>query len=141
MRIETTDAPSEADQATVLSGLATYNQIAPAVTAQPIAVWVRDEDDQVVGGLYGQTGARWFFIEYFWLPEHLRGSGTGAAVLRRAEEEAVARGCIGAWLDTFSFQAPGFYERQGYSAFGVLDDFPAGERRHFMSKRLDRAAG
>lgn len=68
------------------------------------------------------------------MPETLRGSGLGASLMRRAEEEAVRRGCRGAWLDTFSFQARGFYERLGYTVFGTIQDYPPGHRRHFMQK-------
>ncbi len=140
MRIETTDAPSEADRGVILDGLRAHNLAKAGMTSRPIAVLVRDDDGQAVGGLTGQTGGGWLFIEYFWIPEGMRGGGMGARIIAQAEQEAVARGCVCAWLDTFSFQAPGFYERQGYSAFGVLEEFPAGEWRHFMRKRLVQAA-
>ena len=39
-----------------------------------------------------------------------------------AEREAIRRGCRGAWLDTYSFQARGFYERLGYTIFGTIDN-------------------
>jgi len=55
-------------------------------------------------------------------------------MLAQAEREALARGCRGAWLDTYSFQAREFYERQGYSVFGILDDYPPGQKRIFMQK-------
>jgi hypothetical protein len=51
-----------------------------------------------------------------------------------------ARGCVGAWLDTFSFQARGFYERLGYSLAGTIPDHPLGEARYFMIKRWDAPA-
>jgi len=53
-----------------------------------------------------------------------------------AEQEADRRGCIGVWVDTHSFQAPGFYERLGYSPFGVIEDYPPGHSRLFLQKRL-----
>ena len=46
------------------------------------------------------------------------------------------RGCVGARLDTFEFQAPGFYEKLGYTRFGRIDDHPRGYSRFFMQKRL-----
>jgi ribosomal protein S18 acetylase RimI-like enzyme len=70
------------------------------------------------------------------VPEAQRGAGIGRELMRRAEAEAVERGCLGAWLDTFSFQAPGFYERLGYSIFGRIDDYPPGHSRFFMRKSL-----
>ncbi len=138
MRIEITDAPSDAGKAGILDGLRAYNLAIAGVTMRPIAVFVHDDDGQVIGGLTGRTGGGWMFVEYLWLPPRLRGSGMGAEIIGRAEQEAVARGCTGVWLDTFSFQAPGFYESQGYETFGMLDDFAGGAKRHFMSKRLNQ---
>ena len=57
--------------------------------------------------------------------------------MRRAEDEARRRGCRGIWLDSFTFQAPGFYQRLGYEIFGALDDYPPGDKRCFLRKRLD----
>jgi GNAT superfamily N-acetyltransferase len=71
-----------------------------------------------------------------WLPEAVRGRGYGHHLLTLAEDEARRRGARHAHLDTFSFQAPGFYEEHGYRVFGTLDDFPAGHQRYFMTKEL-----
>ena len=68
----------------------------------------------------------------------MRRRGVGTALLRRAEAEAAGRGCLGAMLDTFSFQARPFYETQGYRVAGELSDFPPGHSLYVMQKRLDR---
>jgi hypothetical protein len=47
-----------------------------------------------------------------------------------------ARSQKGIWLDTFSFQAPEFYKRLGYSEFGRIDGYPENEARLFFVKRL-----
>jgi hypothetical protein len=47
------------------------------------------------------------------------------------------RGCIGARLDTWGFQAKPFYEALGYTVFGVLEDYPPGETEYLLAKRLD----
>jgi ribosomal protein S18 acetylase RimI-like enzyme len=57
-------------------------------------------------------------------------------LLAEAERIAQERGCIGAQLDTMSWQALTFYERHGYSVFGVLDNFPPGHRKYFLKKSL-----
>ena len=75
-------------------------------------------------------------MRLFHLPGDLRRQGLGKELLRRAEDEARACGCVGAHLDTFSFQARGLYEKQGYAAFGALPDCPPGHARFFLSKRL-----
>lgn len=92
------------------------------------------------GGLVGATNFGWLFVKYLAVDEELRGSGIGARLLERAEIIARQRGCVGAWLDTFSFQAPAFYRRMGYAEFGRLDECPPGNARHFFAKWLTDGA-
>ncbi len=53
-----------------------------------------------------------------------------------AEDEARARSCHGAYIDTFNPIALKTYERAGYVPFGKLDDFPKGRSRTFLQKPL-----
>lgn len=102
-----------------------------------LAVLIKDpETGVVIGGLWGRTSWKWLTIETLFIPETHRGSGLGSEAMKLAEQEAVKRGCIGAWVDTHSFQAPGFYKRLGYHAFGVIQDYPPGHSRLFLQKRL-----
>jgi ribosomal protein S18 acetylase RimI-like enzyme len=71
-----------------------------------------------------------------WIREDLRGCGYGHQLLTRLEDEARQRGARHAHLDTFSFQAPTFYQRHGYRIFGELPDYPAGHTRYYMVKDL-----
>ncbi|MBU8536269.1 GNAT family N-acetyltransferase [Falsiroseomonas tokyonensis] len=122
----------------LLAGLSTHSvaQAGPHGHA-PFSLAVHAPDEaQPAGGLYGYSFFNWMFIQYFFLPEALRGQGLGRLLMQRAEEEARARGCAGIWLDTFSFQALPFYESLGYRQFGRLDDFPPGHSRHYLMKRL-----
>ena len=73
------------------------------------------------------------------VPADARGQGLGTQIMQRAEAEALARGCVGAWLDTFEFQARGFYEKLGYACFGQIDGYPPGFSRFFMKKTLQAA--
>ena len=52
------------------------------------------------------------------------------------ESEAARRGCHSSHLDTFDFQALGFYEKLGYRTFGELDDYPPGHRRYSLARPL-----
>jgi ribosomal protein S18 acetylase RimI-like enzyme len=76
----------------------------------------------------------WLFVDALWVHPDLRGQGAGRALMAHAERRAGAAGCHSAWLDTF--QARGFYEAIGYRVFGTLEDFPAGQTRSFLRKRL-----
>jgi GNAT superfamily N-acetyltransferase len=93
-------------------------------------------DGEIAGGLIGETHWEWCYINMLWLREDLRGRGYGHQLLTLAEEEARRRGAKNAYLDTFSFQAPEFYKQHGYRVFGVLNDFPPGHQRYYMTKAL-----
>jgi GNAT superfamily N-acetyltransferase len=101
-----------------------------------LALALRDAKGRIEGGLWGQSYYHWLFIDLLLVPDRLRGQGIGMELLARAEAEARARGCIGVWLDTFSFQAPAFYARRGYAVFGEIADYPVPHRRLFLKKRL-----
>jgi GNAT superfamily N-acetyltransferase len=132
-----TDGPDQAAYDAILTGIVAYNDIHAEPDRQRVlAVLVKGDAGQVVGGLWGATAWQWLFVRLLWLPEALRGKGLGRDLLRRAEAEAVKRGCGKVWLDTYSFQARGFYEKLGYSVFGTLEDYPPGHRRYFLQKRL-----
>ncbi|TPI16241.1 GNAT family N-acetyltransferase [Mesorhizobium sp. B4-1-3] len=103
---------------------------------KPLAVFVRDETGAIVAGISGYTAWGWLYVQWLWVDEKLRGKGVAADMLDAAEGEAVARGCHGAWIDTFSPTAEKVYERQGYKPFGELPDFPIGRRRIFLQKKL-----
>jgi len=104
---------------------------------QPLAVLVRDpQSGDVVGGASGRTSLGLLFLDLFHLPETLRGMGLGTEVLRRFEEEGRRRGCRSAVVYTISFQAPQFYERNGWVRFGEVPCDPPGTSRIFLSKAL-----
>ena len=142
MHIEQTDTPSEADYQALFVLLDAYNDEASArpEPSRKFALLLRDDAGALAGGLWAISYYDWMFIGQLVLPAALRGTGLGSRLLRQAEAEARARGCIGVWLDSFAFQAPGFYRKQGYTEFGRIDAYPRGHARHFFLKRLDGAA-
>ncbi|MGE7956225.1 GNAT family N-acetyltransferase [Pseudomonas sp. NPDC089530] len=119
-------------------GLAAFNeQLAGYNDRQPLAVELKDPaTGQVLGGISGRTSLGVLFIDLFYLPEHLRGSGLGARLLAACENEGRRRGCRSAVLYTLSFQAPQFYEKHGWQRFGEIPCDPAGSSRIFMRKAL-----
>jgi GNAT superfamily N-acetyltransferase len=119
------------------SRLIEYNRShEPAVNYLPFLLSLNDDAGEMVAGLYAQMYYSWMFVELLWVAEHSRGHGLGSKLLAQAEEQAREHGCHSVWLDTFSFQARGFYERCGYTLFGDLPDYPEPHRRYFFSKRL-----
>jgi len=134
--IRPTESHHESVHKTVLESLIAFNDANVGESSyRPIAFAIEDERGQIMGGLSGATAYGWLFVELLFVPEALRGQGVGTRLIQLAEAEAIARGCHSAWLDTFEFQARGFYERLGYTCFGELKNYPTGSR-FFMSRRL-----
>ncbi len=99
-------------------------------------VIARSADGTICGGLLGGTYWGWLHIDILWVREDLRRHGLGSRLLSAAEAEAIRRGCRHAHVDTFDFQAPGFYGKKGYSVFGEVYDLPPGHRRIYLRKDL-----
>lgn len=136
-----TDAPDYAAREPILRALIAYSESrAQPMNARPVAVLLNDpQTGHLIGGLWGRTAWAWLHMDTLYVPEAFRGAGLGSKLVRMAEAEAIGRGCVGAWLDTFSFQARAFYERLGYRVAGTIDDQPPGHARHFLHKRLGEA--
>jgi GNAT superfamily N-acetyltransferase len=140
--ITVTDTPPEGARDAVLAPLAAFNTAQTGDTApwRPFAILISDaETTTIAGGLWGGSIYAQFFVELLVVPEALRRHGLGRELMQRAEAEAIARGCAGIWLDTFSFQAPGFYQKLGYEIFGEIPDYPPGHSRFFLKKPLPRS--
>ncbi|MBD9440150.1 GNAT family N-acetyltransferase [Pseudomonas sp. PDM04] len=137
LTIERSQNPTPEDREAILAPLRAYN-VAQAGDgkAELLALLVRDDQGEILGGLYGRFFYRWLFIELLSVPEQARGDGMGSQLMRMAEDLAREKECVGIWLDTFSFQAPAFYQKMGYSELGQIVDYPPGHRRHFFQKRL-----
>ena len=134
-RIGAEAAPSPEDARAVVDGLLAFNEpfIGPP-NERPLAVFVRDAEGRVVGGLLGHTKWQWGYVAKLWLAPELRGQGYGRRLLAVAAAEVWSRGCLGVFLDTFEYQALPFYQRQGYELFGTLDGYPPGYRQYYVRK-------
>jgi GNAT superfamily N-acetyltransferase len=141
-RIELTDAPPGDAFQKIRDPLRSFNRaIAGDSGHRPLAVLLTDpRSGEIVGGLWGSTGWGYLYTDLLFIPEPLRQLRLGSKLILMAEEEAVRRGCHGAWVDTYDFQARGFYERLGYTVFGTLDGPPPIYPRFFMKKKLSKAS-
>lgn len=136
-QIKKVDTPNDAIWTAIGGGINIYNaQQAGDDHSQRFCVILYSAEERVAGGVIAEIYWDWLYINLMWLEEPLRGRGYGSRLLAMAEAEARQRGAHHVYLDTFSFQAPHFYEKNGYQVFGELPDFPAGHTRYFMTKSL-----
>ncbi len=134
-----TDAPDAADLCDLEDRLDAFNMDATGIRdARYLSIFLRDDVGELYAGLHGHSWGGCCEIKLLWVADRRRGAGIGHRLLRTAEIEAVRRGCGLIVLATHSFQAPSFYERQGFRTVATVNDYPAGHAEIFMVKSLMR---
>ena len=127
-------------RAAIVNGLIAFNRSQTPDFTGPMATigltLTDPETGAVDGGLTARITFSRMFVELLFVPERLRGQGFGRKLMERAEAVAREHGCVGIWLDTYSFQAPEFYKKLGFSVFGEIADYPPGSSRYFLHKQL-----
>ncbi|WP_026252383.1 GNAT family N-acetyltransferase [Streptomyces sp. PsTaAH-124] len=125
------------DANTAASSMLAALRTSPGAHELPLHLWAMDESGALAGGLVGHTWATWLHITYLWVDDRHRGAGLGSHLLRRAERIARdQRDCCAARLETWDFQAPGFYRRHGYKVICALPDYPPGITEYTLVKPL-----
>lgn len=76
------------------------------------------------------------YVNILFVKENHRRKNLGSILLQKVEAEAKSIGASLVHLDTFDFQAKGFYIKHGYEIFEILDDCPTGHQRFYLKKKL-----
>lgn len=107
-----------------------------AAESESLNLYVEDDSGQLMAGLVAEIFGNWLEIEYLFVKEDLRGQGIGSQLLQQAESEAKKRNCRFAFVNTYQFQAPAFYQKHGYKEIFTLKDYPCTGQRHYYQKDL-----
>lgn len=97
---------------------------------------LRNDDGKIVGGITGKIVWYHLHIDYLWVDDSLRGKGYGKELLIHIEKTARENNCRLILLDSFSFQAPDFYQKLGFKVVGIVEDHPKGYKQYYLEKRL-----
>lgn len=132
------DTVTEAARDVILASIKAHNDSVLGPTdRRDLFIPITTDDGAVDGGLVGYTGRGWLYVELLSVPERLRGQGMAGLLLALAEEEAKARGCCGAYIDTINPVACRAYERAGYTVFGRIEKFSQDQDICWLIKRFD----
>lgn len=104
--------------------------------SQPVWVSARDAQGELVGGLCGFVFLQWLNVELLIVDEAARHQGLGRQLLATAEQKARDLGAHSVTLNTFEWQARGFYAKQGYEEFGHIDNYIQGFQLMYLKKSL-----
>jgi GNAT superfamily N-acetyltransferase len=135
------DSPDDkAALALVDDGIGDYNDAAEPRLAQVrhLSCFARDGQGHVLGGAVGRTWGNNAELQQIWLPTSLRGRDLGTVLLREFEQAAIARGCVLIYLETWSFQARTFYEKNGYEVALEISGYADSLSKFTMMKTLVR---
>jgi GNAT superfamily N-acetyltransferase len=136
-RIVLVEKPDDVVWTAIGGGLQSFNvRIAGEEGFQRLCFVIYAPDQSIAGGVIGEVFWSWLYVSLMFVKEELRGRGYGHRLLTLIEAEACKHGARNVFLDTFSFQAPDFYEKHGYRVFGELPDFPPGFTRYYLTKPL-----
>lgn len=95
------------------------------------------EEGKIIAGIIARMYCwNMVYVDTLWVDTSYRGKKIGEKLLKEVESEAKSKGAKLVHLDTFDFQAKRFYEKQGYTVFGKLDDCPENHCRYYMKKSL-----
>ncbi|MGI5338405.1 GNAT family N-acetyltransferase [Streptomyces sp. CA-181903] len=109
----------------------------PAEDSVPLQVYATGADGELAGGLTGYVQYHWLHIDLLWVDARHRGTGLGGRLVAAAEESARRRhGCVGSRVQTWDFQAPDFYRKQGYRVVATVEDYPPGVTDYTLIKSL-----
>lgn len=137
MKYIVTDKPTNEDINKIVEKIIEFNLSRIELKeVKPIAIFVRDENDNEIGGISAETHGNWLEISLVYVDEKLRGQKIGSKLLKDVETEAIKRGCKYSFVDTFSFQAKGFYIKSGYKEVFTLEEYPLTSKRHYFVKQL-----
>ena len=137
MQYKVTNVPLEKDKQDIYEELLKYNlEHIESKDVQELGIFLENEEGIKEAGLIGKTHGNWLIIDYLWVSENLRGKDIGSEIINKAEAEAKLRGCKYVFLNTFSFQAEGFYLKLGYQKIFALDEYPVTGKRHYFIKKL-----
>ena len=103
---------------------------------EEVNLTVKDEAGKVIAGLLSVVCWNWLEVDILWVDKDCRGMGLGAKLLSEVEDIAKQKGCTFIQLNTFSFQAPDFYVKQGFKEIAVIDGSPRGFKHYYFKKDL-----
>ncbi len=94
------------------------------------------DNDKLIGGAIGFVEYNWYFLDLLYIDEEYRNRNIGTNLIKEIEKFALEEHLTGVRMETWNFQAKGFYEKNGYSVFGEIKDCPPGTIDYHLKKEF-----
>ncbi len=141
MKVEIVTDPPTSDSDILSRGITDFNRsqipdLEPNEDEAKFFVFARNDADDIIGGIRAICFWNTLHIELLWLSAECRGAGIGKELIVLAENFAIEEKCEKAFVETTSWQAKPFYEKNGYVHIATLNDRPKGHASHYLIKDL-----
>jgi len=103
---------------------------------EEINLTIKDDDGRIFGGMLAILCWNWIEVDILWIDKSLRGMGYGTRLLNLIENIAKEKSCTFIKLNTFSFQAPEFYQKNGYNVVAIFEEAPIGSNHYYFKKAI-----
>lgn len=92
------------------------------------------DNEKLIGGAIGFIEYNWYFLDLLYIDEEYRGRDIATELLGKIEKFSKNENLTGVRMETWNFQAKGFYEKNGYTVFAEIEDCPPGTIDYFLKK-------
>jgi GNAT superfamily N-acetyltransferase len=139
IKLDLDNNPTLTDIDVIQKGINHFNSEKVGESPKEFCIYLRDDSNTIQGGIFAVSYSDSIHIILMWMDEKLRSKGFGTKLIKAAEEEGIKRKCAYSYVDTFSFQAEGFYRKCGYQPIGNINNALFDYSRVFLKKPLAMA--
>ena len=94
------------------------------------------DEEKLIGAALGVVRYNWYFLDILFIEEIYRKQHLGTKLMQHIETFSKSNGLTGVRLETWDFQALGFYKANGYEVFGQIKDCPPGTIEYHLKKEF-----
>ncbi len=139
LHIDVKEHPTKIENEIIEKNLYTFNDKIFG-NSDDFSVFLRDSNNKIQGGIIAQLRLelKLLYLDYIWIASQFRNKGFGTKIVHIAEQIAKNKGCQSSELETLDFQAEIFYQKLGYSRFGVVEKYMGKYDYIFMRKYFEK---
>jgi ribosomal protein S18 acetylase RimI-like enzyme len=127
--------PNAEDDKILRDGIIHFNSQIIKEKATHFSIFAK-HNTKIIGGALIWEHSDALYIDVLWCDENYRKRGIGSKVISMIDGVAMDKQLPQIFVDTYSFQAQGFYQKHGYYSIGTIPGYMLGYDRIFMRKDI-----
>lgn len=132
---EYSDTPKNSEDDAIRHGVRAFNQMILKETASHFSLFAKEAETIIAGALIWQQGDT-LYIDTLWCSEPYRRQGIGSTLMVMLLDIALTKTVTQIFVDTYDFQAQGFYQTHGFECISIVPRYLLGHDRIFLKKSL-----